>query len=152
MSRLLASFFGTGLLLRRITGGDLGSGTVASVFALGISLMLFARFGVWAQVVASVVTTAVSLWAARPFAADEGDPGWVVIDEAAGTFIATIGLGVLPAVVGWAMFRIADVFKKAFPGVDWAERTLPGAVGVTIDDTVAGLYGLAAGWAVQLLL
>jgi phosphatidylglycerophosphatase A len=41
--------------------------------------------------------------------------------------------------------RAADIFK-VLPGVRRAER-LPGAVGVTADDAVAGLYGLAVGWA-----
>ena len=74
------------------------------------------------------------------------DPGWVVIDEAAGTFLATIGLGIPAAIVGWIVFRVADIAKKAFPGVAAAER-LPG--GIMADDLVAGLYGLAAGWVVQ---
>jgi phosphatidylglycerophosphatase A len=40
--------------------------------------------------------------------------------------------------------RLADIFK-VLPGVREAE-SLPGAVGITMDDVVAGLYGLAAGW------
>lgn len=152
VSRLLASFFGSGLLLRRITGGDLGSGTVGSALALAISIVLIQTVGVWAQAAALMVTTAVSLVAVAPFAADEGDPGWVVVDEAAGTFLATLGLTAIPALVAFSTFRVADVFKRVFPGVDWAERSLPGAVGVTADDLVAGLYGLAAGWAIQLLV
>lgn len=92
----------------------------------------------------------VSLVVVRPFAAEEGDPNWVVIDEAAGTLIATIGLGMPAALIGWAVFRLADI-TKWFPGVAAAER-LPGAVGVTADDLVAGLYGLGAGWALEWLL
>jgi len=40
--------------------------------------------------------------------------------------------------------RLADIFK-VLPGVAAAER-LPGAWGVTLDDVLAGGYGLAAGW------
>lgn len=151
MNRLVASFFGTGLILRRLRGRDLGSGTVASVFALGSSLLL-GRGGVGWQVGALVLTVVASLTAVRPFAASEGDPGWVVIDEAAGTFLATLGLGGVPALVAWAVFRAADIFKRLFPGVATAERRLPGALGVTADDLVAGLYGLGAGWLVNSLL
>ena len=151
VSRLIASFFGTGLILRRLRGSDLGSGTVASIFALGLALLLQPR-GIGFQLGAFVLATVASLTAVRPFAADEGDPGWVVIDEAAGTLLATLGLGGAPAVAGWAVFRAADIFKRAFPGVATAERRLPGAIGVTADDLVAGLYGLGAGWLLEWLL
>lgn len=80
-----------------------------------------------------------------------GDPGWVVVDEAAGVLLATIGLGLPGAIVAWLVFRVADIFKSYFPGVARAER-LGGGVGITADDLVAGLYGLAAGWIVQILL
>jgi len=46
--------------------------------------------------------------------------------------------------------RLADIFK-VLPGVPQAER-LPGAVGITMDDVVAGAYGLAAGWALTWML
>lgn len=114
--------------------------------------LLLHRWGWPAQGLAAVVVVGLSLWSARPFSTPEdGDPGWVVVDEAAGTFVATIGLGGSPAVVAWLVFRAADIFKSVFPGVSQAEG-LPGAVGVTADDLVAGVYGLAAGWAFSLLL
>lgn len=100
------------------------------------------------QLAAALAVTALSLWAARPFA--EGDPGWVVVDEAAGMLWATIGIGGWAAVIAFVVFRIADITKR-FPGVSEAER-LHGALGVTADDVVAGLYGLAAGWAFFILL
>lgn len=150
MSRLIASFFGTGLILRQLRGADMGSGTVGSAFALAIALAL-APLGVWAQVAALALTTLGSLIAVRPFAAEEGDPTWVVVDEAAGTFLATLGLNLPGAIVAWTVFRAADIFKRAFPGVAAAER-LPGSLGVTADDLVAGLYGLAFGWLTQFLL
>jgi phosphatidylglycerophosphatase A len=107
---------------------------------------------------AVVFVAMASVWSSRPFAHDpaegsgkEGDPGWVVVDEAAGTFVATIGLGVPAALVAWAVFRAADIFKSAFPGVAAAER-LGGGVGITADDLVAGGYGLVAGVLVTLAL
>jgi phosphatidylglycerophosphatase A len=96
-----------------------------------------------------LVVTAAGLMAVGEFA--EGDPGWVVVDEAAGTLLATIGLAPLPAVIAWVVFRVADIFKARFPGVSAAER-LPGATGVMADDLVAGIYGLLAGWLVQFLI
>lgn len=100
---------------------------------------------------AALLVTGLSVWSSDAFAgseADSTDPGWVVVDEAAGTFVATIGLGVPAALAAWAGFRVADIFKRVFPGVGAAER-LPGGWGITADDLVAGAYGLALGWLVQ---
>jgi phosphatidylglycerophosphatase A len=149
MERLVASWFGSGLLLRRVRGSDDGSGTVGAALALIVALAL-APVGWWAQALAAIVVTGASLWSTRPFAETEGDPGWVVVDEAAGTLLATIGLSLGPALVAFVVFRVADITKK-FPGVAAAER-LPGAVGITADDLVAGGFALVAGWIVQSLL
>lgn len=73
-----------------------------------------------------------------------------MIDEAAGTFLAVIGLGGWAVATAFVVFRIADISKK-FPGVAAAER-LGGALGITADDLVAGLWALAAGWLVQALV
>lgn len=153
MHRVVASWFGTGLLLRRLRGADAGSGTVGAFFALILALLL-GLVGWQAQVVGWIVVTVLSLWSAAPFSVSDdgeaGDPGWVVVDEAAGALLATLGLGPGPAIVAWLVFRFADIFKKAFPGVAAAER-IPGSIGITADDLVAGVYGLAAGWLVSLL-
>ena len=60
--------------------------------------------------------------------------------------LALIGLTGWPWLVALIVARAADIFK-VLPGVKRAEL-LPGAVGVTMDDVVAGAYGLAAGWLV----
>ena len=49
-----------------------------------------------------------------------------------------------PWVIAVVVGRAADIFKVA-PGVAAAER-LPSPWGITADDVLAGLYGLAAGW------
>lgn len=145
MARLLASWFGCGLILRHLRGVDAGSGTVAGLVTL-VPALLLARVGWTAQILAALVVTALSIWASGRFS-DEGDPAWVVIDEAAGTFIAVIGVSVGPALIGFVVFRIADITKR-FPLVRKAE-TLPGGLGITADDVVAGLWGLAAAWIAQ---
>jgi len=152
MHRVVASWFGTGLILGRVRGSDMGSGTVGALFALPIALLIGQWWGWVAQVIAAVVVVFVSLWAARPFVTDEGDAGWICVDEAAGAFIAVIGLPVWPeAILAWFVFRAADIFKNMAPGVAQADR-IPGAAGVTADDVVAGLYGLLVGHLVRLLL
>jgi len=151
MHRLLASWFGTGLILGRVRGSDAGSGTVGSLFAAVIALLIGSRYGSQAQIVATAIIILLSVWSAGRFAEDEGDAGWIVIDEAAGMFLALIGLSLWPGpIVAFVVFRAADIFKDSFPGVAAAER-LPGVIGVTADDLVAGFYGLAAGHIVQTL-
>ncbi len=96
--------------------------------------------------VAFGIAFALSLWSAAPFSKNHEDPGWIVIDEIAGTFLALIGLTGWPWLVALIVARAADIFK-VLPGVKQAEM-LPGAAGVTMDDVVAGAYGMAAGWLV----
>ena len=151
MHRVVASWFGTGLILGRLRGDPLGSGTIGAFVAFPIALGVGALWGWPGQLAAAVVVVAAALWSARPFVDGEGDAGWIVVDEAAGAFISVIGLAFFPAVVAVLVFRAADIFKNWAPGVAEAE-SLPGAAGVTADDVVAGLYGLAAGHLIQILL
>lgn len=152
MHRVVASWFGTGLILGRIRGNDLGSGTVGALFALPVALLVGEWWGVPGQVIAAAIVVLAALWSAAPFVRGEGDAGWICVDEAAGAFIAVIGLPAGPyAIVAWVVFRAADIYKNFAPGVAAAER-IPGAVGVTADDVVAGLYGLVAGHVLLILL
>jgi phosphatidylglycerophosphatase A len=152
MHRIVASWFGTGLILGRIRGSHLGSGTVGAAFALPMALLIGHWWGWQGQVVAAVAVSIASVWSSRPFIADEGDAGWICIDEAAGCFVAVIGLPFWPeAIVAWVVFRGADIFKRFAPGVAAAER-LPGPIGVTADDIVAGVYGLVVGQVLRTLI
>jgi phosphatidylglycerophosphatase A len=144
MRRLLASSFGLGLIPRRIRESDAGAGTFGAALAIPLAL---AVDSVWLEISLVAVVAVAGIWAARPFAS--GDPGWIVIDETAGAWLGVIGLGGWPFVIGWLVARVADITKWP-PGVGAAER-LPGAWGVMADDLVAGLYGLAAGWAITAL-
>lgn len=147
MRRLVASSLGLGLIPRVWWGSDRGAGTFGAALGVGIAGLLLAADAEWwltAGVGAALAVATVI--AARPYCAAGADPGWVTLDETAGTVLATIGLGGWPWVAAVAVARLADIFK-VLPGVAAAER-LPGAFGVTADDVIAGLYGLAAGWIV----
>ncbi|MEM8597645.1 MAG: phosphatidylglycerophosphatase A, partial [Pseudomonadota bacterium] len=96
----------------------------------------------------------------------DADPQEVVIDEVAGMMIAlwplSIGLTVTGAdwwvwpwpgvLAAFVLFRALDILKP--PPINWCERA-PGAVGVMLDDLVAGALsaliaaiaaGVAHGW------
>ncbi|MEN8113487.1 MAG: phosphatidylglycerophosphatase A [Actinomycetota bacterium] len=143
MHRFVASGLFVGFVPRRLWGSDNGAGTFGAALAALIALLLW-DLPWWVGVAAFAIAFALSLWSAAPFAGDHADPGWVVIDEVAGTLIAVIGLTGWPWIVAVIVARLADIFK-VLPGVKQAEA-LPGAVGITMDDIIAGLYGLAAGW------
>ena len=69
----------------------------------------------------------------------EQDPGWIVVDEAAGMLLA---LAALPAGAGWLGVALAFVLFRAFDilkpwPVSWADG-LAGATGVMLDDVIAG--------------
>ena len=145
MHRFIASGLYVGLIPRRLWGSDNGAGTFGAALAVVISLALW-RTPWWSAAIAFAIAFALSLWSARPFAADHADPGWIVIDEVAGTLVAVIGLTGWPWLVAVVVARLGDIFK-VLPGVKRAE-SLPGAVGITMDDVVAGVYGLVAGWLV----
>jgi phosphatidylglycerophosphatase A len=150
IARTLASSLGLGLLPRRWRGSDAGAGTMGALLGAGIGLALLAAGAPWwLTAVAAVGLTVLSLWAVRPFAREGDDPGWVCLDETAGTVVALIGLAGWAWLVAVIVARLADIFK-VLPGIAAAER-LPGAIGVTADDVLAGLYGLAAGWIVTAL-
>jgi phosphatidylglycerophosphatase A len=149
MRRFIAAGFGVGLLPRRLWGSDNGAGTFGAVLA-GIIALVLAPLGWGAHLAATAVMIGLSLWSPGPFLAEDDDPGWITIDEVAGAMVALTGLAGWPWVVAWIVARLADIFK-VLPGVPQAER-LHGAIGITADDVVAGVYGLAAGWILTWLL
>ncbi len=67
------------------------------------------------------------------------DPGYIVIDELVGIYVALAGHKptVVNIILGFIFFRIFDIFKP-FP-VDRAEDLKRG-YGIVADDVVAGLY------------
>jgi phosphatidylglycerophosphatase A len=131
------------LIPGRLWQADTGAGTFGAGVAAVIGLMLWTAPW-WVDLLAALVAIGLSLWASAPFAVDHADPNWVVIDEVAGTLVALVGLTGWPWLLALVVARLGDIYK-VLPGVPQAER-LPGAIGVTADDVVAGLYGLAVGW------
>ncbi len=151
MRSLVASSFGLGFVPRALWKSDAGAGTFGAALAAGVGLALLAADAPWwVTLLLATAATAASLWSAAPFARGGADPGWVCIDETAGTLLALVGLGGWPWLIALLVARLADIFK-VLPGVHRAE-TLPGALGITADDLMAGLYGLGAGWLASIWL
>ncbi len=149
MSRMVVTFLGVGHL--RPAPGTWGS--LAAVFT---AYALWWLGGMWLFLVALVGVLPLAVWAIGREVARSGpelgthDPGWIVIDEVAGQWIALIPAVVVPArmgldplqlwpawVAGFLLFRLFDIWK---PGpIGWADRSL-GTRGVLLDDLIAGVF------------
>ncbi len=139
---LLATWFGAGYL--RPAPGTWGT---AAALPVGWFLMTYA--GAMALLAAGVATFLVGIWAANGFDRLSGghDSSEIVIDEAAGLFL-TLGLIGLflplnPVALGFGflLFRLFDILKP-FP-IRQADASIPGGVGVMIDDALAAIYAAA---------
>jgi phosphatidylglycerophosphatase A len=128
-ARLIAGGFGCGLVPR-------GQGSVGSLVAVvvGAGLLWLSH---WAVAVAALLAAWGGLRAVEAIRAED-DPGWVVIDEIAGQWIALLALP-RPSPAGLAsafvLFRLLDIAK---PGpIGWADRQR-GAFAIMGDDLLAG--------------
>ena len=139
-ARIVASGFGTGFV-------PVAAGTVGSLVALLIGAGLM-QVSLLALPGAALLATFGGLWAVREAEAVD-DPGWVVVDEFAGQWVAMLTLrsvSLVALLAAFVLFRMIDIGK---PGpIAWADRHKSPA-GVMGDDVMAG--GLAAGilWVVQ---
>lgn len=149
MSRLIAIFFGVGLLRP-------APGTWGSLAAVLLGLLIDRYLGFPAFVAATLAVTALGFWAVTRELADRpgDDPSEFVIDEVAGQWIALLfssaafwsrgheGFLPYPApIAAFLFFRLFDIWKPWLVGR--ADRRHD-AAGVMLDDLWAGLFaGLA---------
>jgi phosphatidylglycerophosphatase A len=137
----IATFFGAGY-------GKPGPGTWGSVAAVLLwaacawavpspHALLFILLGGIA--VALLIGIPASTIAARESGRE--DPGFVVIDEVIGQWIALIGspFDWRHALIALVLFRLFDI-TKPFPARQL--ESLPGGWGIVFDDVAAGLYAL----------
>ncbi|MFZ1725360.1 MAG: phosphatidylglycerophosphatase A [Albidovulum sp.] len=163
ISRLIATFFGVGLL--RPASGTWGS---LAALALGVLLHRIGHFPILA--LATLIVIPVGFWAIDREVAEktDKDPAEIVIDEVAGQWLALLFpsaaffvTGAESTVFPWpawvaafVFFRIFDIWK---PGPIGRADRRGDAKGVMIDDLWAGLFAgcatlIAAGLAHSILL
>jgi phosphatidylglycerophosphatase A len=124
------------------SGGGIGRAPIAPGTAASLVAILIGAPVLWIDhrllTLLAIATCVIGIWAIHE-SGEQGDPGWIVIDEFAGQWIAMIGLGrvsLIGLTAAFVLFRVFDIVK---PGpVGWADRT-HGATGVMADDVVAGL-------------
>lgn len=145
----VATFFGAGL-------GKPGPGTWGSVGALLVWALYgsLAHSSAHAMLIALIAGIVLSILAGVPaatIAARESgrhDPGFVVIDEVAGQWIALLWspFDWKHGLVALGLFRLFDI-TKPFPARQ-LER-LPEGWGIVFDDVAAGLYALGVSLLLQ---
>lgn len=95
----------------------------------------------WLTVACILLFTAAGVWATdrlEPFWGE--DPSRVVVDEMVGVWIALLAAPAghwIYGGVAFALFRLLDIFKPL--GIRRME-SLPGGIGVMMDDILAGTY------------
>ena len=133
-STVIASVFGIGYF-------PFASGTVASLAAMPVAALILLHGGGIALAAASLIAFAIGVWACGDHVRATGreDPSECVIDEVAGQWLACAFAPVsLPGLaLAFFLFRLFDIWKP-WP-VGWADRELPGGLGVMADDMIAGL-------------
>ena len=143
----VATFFGAGLL--RPGPGTWGSLAAAAIWflcgrlgAAGPLKLSFAGLA-WTTITAAFAALIIGIPAGNITAREFGrkDPGFVVIDEVVGQWIALIA-----APTDWKFVILAVIFFRGFDvWKPWPARQLerlPGGWGIMFDDVAAGFYAL----------
>lgn len=139
------TFFGVGLI--KPGPGTWGSLTAAAIwfFAARAAHLTTAGLAI-ATGLAAIAATLVGIAAGSIIERESGreDPGFVVIDEVAGQWIALAAcpVEIRHALLAFAFFRLFDIVKP------WPARQLErlhGGIGIMLDDVAAGMYALVAG-------
>jgi phosphatidylglycerophosphatase A len=118
-------------------------GTAGSVVALPFAWIIAMAGGRFLLMFAAIVVLGVGAWACELYARANGreDPSECVIDEVAGQWIicAFAPLSILAYFLAFILFRLFDILKP-WP-IRTVERTVPGGLGIMVDDVVAALMG-----------
>jgi phosphatidylglycerophosphatase A len=118
-------------------------GTVGSLNALPMAVLIAWLGGQWVLALAAIIPFILGwIYTARYLREEpnSADPQWIVIDEVVGLWItlSVVPLSIIWFALGFALFRVFDIVKP-WP-VSWADRSVPGALGIMLDDVLAGLY------------
>ena len=144
---LVTTFFGSGMSPK--APGTMGS-LAAAVVAYPMALAASRSFGIIGAHIIFLVAALVVFFGAIPFVnkamRDTGteDPGWIVIDEVCGVFMALafVPAGTIVAypwilAIAFGLFRFFDILKPL--GIHRFER-FPKGWGVMADDLLGGIY------------
>ena len=150
ISWIIATWFGSGLLPK-------APGTWGSLAAFPFAYIISVYTCPYALIFGIVALFFIGIWASDKIeeSAQIKDPGFIVVDEVVGQWIALLPLPFLYslldlnsfylysapiAVVAFIAFRIFDIWKP-WP-VNYADKNVSGGYGIMLDDVIAGMYAL----------
>jgi phosphatidylglycerophosphatase A len=150
ISWIIATWFGSGLLPK-------APGTCGSLAAFPFAYLIVIYTCPYALVLGIIVLFFIGIWVSDRIEENTQikDPGFIVIDEVVGQWIALAPLPFLYsfmdtdffylfstpiAAVAFAVFRILDIWKP-WPA-NYADKNFTGGFGIMFDDVIAGMYAL----------
>ena len=149
-SWIIATWFGSGLL-------PIAPGTWGSLAAFPFAYIISVYSGPYVLTIGIVALFFIGMQASNNVvkSAQKKDPGFIVVDEVVGQWIALLPLPFLNhylgpnlsfwffapiAVVAFLAFRIYDIWKP-WP-INYVDKNVPGGLGIMLDDVIAGIYAL----------
>ncbi len=149
-SWIIATWFGSGLLPK-------APGTWGSLSALPFAYIISVYTSPYAMIFGTIALFFIGIWASDKIEknAQVKDPGFIVVDEVVGQWIALLPLPFLYsflnpdsfylyfaviAAVAFIAFRIFDIWKP-WP-VNYVDKNVHGGYGIMLDDVIAGMYAL----------
>ncbi len=128
-------------------------GTAGSLAALPVGYAILYFFGINVLFIAMIFVSVTGWWSTAVYLEKTGreDPGEVVIDEVAGLWLAMLLTdgGLFQTALAFILFRLFDIWKP-WP-IRWCDQNIKGAVGVMVDDLMAGIFALVAFFGILLL-
>ena len=132
---LIATWFGSGF-------SRYAPGTVGSLTALPFAWFISTTWGTMSLILATILIFCVGCIVSKVVlqGLQEKDPQIIVIDEVAGQWLTLSAAPIDPFyyILGFLLFRVTDI-RKIWPA-SWIDNKVPGALGVMLDDAVAGAY------------
>ena len=149
-SWIIATWFGSGLL-------PIAPGTWGSLAAFPFAYVISVYSGPYVLIIGTVALFFIGVQASNNIEKSDRkkDPGFIVVDEVVGQWIALLPLSFLynylgpdlsywvfapMAAVAFLAFRIYDIWKP-WP-ISYVDKNVPGGLGIMLDDVVAGIYAL----------
>ena len=150
ISWIIATWFGSGLLPK-------APGTWGSLAAIPFAYVISIYTCPYALVFGIVALFFIGIWVSDRIeeSAQIKDPGFIVVDEVVGQWIALLPLPFLYNILypdsyhlyfaiisafAFFAFRVFDIWKP-WP-VNYADKNIPGGYGIMFDDVIAGMYAL----------
>jgi phosphatidylglycerophosphatase A len=147
---IIATWFGSGLLPK-------APGTWGSLTAIPFAYIISVYTCPYALIFGTVALFFIGIWASDKIekSAQIKDPGFIVVDEVVGQWIALLPLPFLYsllnsessylyfaiiAAVAFITFRVFDIWKP-WPA-NYVDKNVHGGYGIMLDDVIAGMYAL----------